>query len=778
MLARSQQHLVEEGAIKTDEFESIFSVIRRQDILLHHPYELFSTTVEEFINQAADDPQVMGIKMTLYRTSKDSPIIAALIRAAENGKQVMALVELKARFDEDNNIQWARHLEQSGVHVVYGVLGLKTHTKIVLVVRKEKEKLQSYVHIGTGNYNSKTSKLYTDLGLLTANQELGQDLVELFNYLTGFSKQQSFRRLLVAPVTLRKGMELLIRREIEHAQQGRQAVIRAKMNSLVDPSIIALLYEASQAGVVIELIIRGMCSLYPGRQGLSENIRVISIIGQFLEHSRIFSFANGGSPEVYIGSADWMSRNLDRRIEAVTPIEDPEHRQKLERLLQLYLDDNQGAWDMQSDGTFVQRKPENEDPRTQFPDSIRSRNGATASNPNNSLGFHASCVCDIRYNIPSKTNLKRQRSHPQQLFRKQKDSAPEILPIRNSHRCCSVLSSAQIHSGDQGDGDPSGIFRHDTTVVPEGTCVAVHRTSTICATRRAASHRLHRFLSEQHRTYSLLTAAEEIELAHHVQAMKQLQELPEEELTSRHRHKIRMGKRARDRMMAANLRLVVSVAKKYQNQGLELLDLVQEGAIGLERAVDKFDPAMGYKFSTYAYWWIRQGMTRAIDNSARTIRLPIHISEKLSKMRRISRELSHRFGRQPNRLELASAMGIEPRELEDLISQSAPCASLDAHARGEEDRSTLGELIPDPNGEEPMEGMDRSIQKEHLGGWLSQLNEREQKILRLRFGLGGEEPLTLAEIGRQINVSRERVRQLEAKAILKLRAMTNHQQAA
>jgi len=276
----------------------------------------------------------------------------------------------------------------------------------------------------------------------------------------------------------------------------------------------------------------------------------------------------------------------------------------------------------------------------------------------------------------------------------------------------------------------------------------------------------------------LLTPAEEIELAHHVQQMKDLLNLPLEQRSARQKHKIKMGKRARDRMMAANLRLVVSVAKKYQNQGLELLDLVQEGAIGLERAVDKFDPAMGYKFSTYAYWWIRQGMTRAIDNSARTIRLPIHISEKLSKMRRISRELSHRFGRQPNRLELANAMGIEPQDLEDLVSQSAPCASLDAHARGEEDRSTLGELIPDPNYDEPMEGMDRSIQKEHLGGWLSQLNEREQKIMRLRFGLDGEEPLTLAEIGRQINVSRERVRQLEAKAILKLRVMTTHQNAA
>ena len=276
----------------------------------------------------------------------------------------------------------------------------------------------------------------------------------------------------------------------------------------------------------------------------------------------------------------------------------------------------------------------------------------------------------------------------------------------------------------------------------------------------------------------LLTPAEEIELAHHVQKMKGLLDIPKEKVTPRERHQMRMGKRARDRMMAANLRLVVSVAKKYQNQGLELLDLVQEGAIGLERAVDKFDPAMGYKFSTYAYWWIRQGMTRAIDNSARTIRLPIHISEKLSKMRRISRELSHRLGRQPSRVELAGELGMEPKDLEDLMAQSAPCASLDSHARGEEDRSTLGELIPDPNYDEPMEGMDRNMQKEHLSGWLSQLNEREQKIMRLRFGLDGEEPLTLAEIGRQINVSRERVRQLESKAILKLRGMTTHQEAA
>ena len=380
VLRRAQRNMLEDGSIKEEEFESIFSVVRRRDVLLHHPYDLFSTSVEEFINQAADDPLVMGIKMTLYRTSKDSPIIAALIRAAENGKQVMALVELKARFDEDNNIQWAKHLESSGVHVVYGVLGLKTHTKIVLVVRKEKERLRSYVHIGTGNYNSKTSRLYTDLGLLSARPELGQDLVELFNYLTGFSKQQEFRKLLVAPVSLRKGMENLIRREIDHAQNGRGGHIRAKMNSLVDPDIIDLLYAASQAGVKIELIIRGMCCLYPGREGVSDNISVVSIIGRFLEHSRLFWFANGGEPEAYIGSADWMPRNLDRRVEAVTPIEEPALREQLERLLQIYLDDNRGSFDMHNDGSFSQRHPVGEERNSQLSLIETWRKGLPAKN--------------------------------------------------------------------------------------------------------------------------------------------------------------------------------------------------------------------------------------------------------------------------------------------------------------------------------------------------------------------------------------------------------------
>jgi polyphosphate kinase len=378
-LARTQKGQLEDGSIKAEEFESIFSVIRRGDVLLHHPYDLFSTSVEEFLNQAADDPSVLAIKMTLYRTSKDSPVVAALIRAAENGKQVMALVELKARFDEDNNIQWAKQLEASGVHVVYGVLGLKTHTKILLVVRKEKERLNSYVHIGTGNYNSKTSSLYTDIGLLTARPEFGADLVELFNYLTGFSKQQSFRRLLVAPVTLRNRMEGLIHREIEHAQAGRGGHIRAKMNALVDPAIIALLYEASQAGVTIELVVRGMCSLRPKLEGISDNINVVSVIGRFLEHSRLFWFANGSEPELFIGSADWMSRNLDRRVEAVAPIEDPRLRHQLEQVLDLYLQDT-GAWHMDSEGHFSQRQHDGEPRLTQQQMVRRWRGGLAPTN--------------------------------------------------------------------------------------------------------------------------------------------------------------------------------------------------------------------------------------------------------------------------------------------------------------------------------------------------------------------------------------------------------------
>jgi polyphosphate kinase len=374
-LARTQHSRLEDGSIKPEDFESIFAAIRRSDVLLHHPFDLFSTSVEEFVNQAADDPAVLAIKMTLYRTSKNSPVVAALIRAAENGKQVMALVELKARFDEDNNIQWARQLESSGVHVVYGVLGLKTHTKIILVVRREKQQLRSYVHIGTGNYNSKTSTLYTDLGLLSARPELGQDLVELFNYLTGFSKQQSFRRLLVAPVTLRRGMEAMIRREIDHARAGRGGHIRAKMNALVDPAIIALLYEASQAGVVCELLVRGMCSLRPGVEGLSETIHVTSVIGRFLEHSRLFLFANGGQREVYLGSADWMPRNLDRRVEAVVPIEDPALCDQLDALFTLYVNDNASIWDMRPDGSFVQRQPEGEVSRVQVTLMQRWRGG-------------------------------------------------------------------------------------------------------------------------------------------------------------------------------------------------------------------------------------------------------------------------------------------------------------------------------------------------------------------------------------------------------------------
>ena len=340
-----------------EEGEDFFSLIRKGDLLVHHPYHSFGGTVQRFITQAVEDPQVLAIKMTLYRTSGDSPIVNALINAAENGKQVAVLVELKARFDEENNINWARKLEQVGVHVVYGLVDLKTHTKIVLVVRREEKKIRRYVHIGTGNYNSKTARLYTDLGLLSCREDLGADLTDLFNYLTGYSRQRSYRKMLVAPVNLRDRITAMIEREIEHCRNGGTGRIVAKMNSLVDPKIIATLYQASQAGVQIDLIVRGICCLRPGIKGMSENIRVISIIGRFLEHSRIFYFYNQGQEEVYIGSADWMPRNLDRRVEAIVPVEDTDIIKDLQEILGIMLADNRQAWELQSDGQYVQRHP-------------------------------------------------------------------------------------------------------------------------------------------------------------------------------------------------------------------------------------------------------------------------------------------------------------------------------------------------------------------------------------------------------------------------------------
>ena len=328
------------------------------DLLVHHPYHSFSATVQQFIAQASRDPDVLAIKMTLYRTSGDSPIVRSLIAAAENGKQVAVLVELKARFDEENNILWARTLEQSGVHVVYGLVGLKTHTKTLMVVRREDDRIRRYIHIGTGNYNPKTAKLYTDLGLLTCREDLGIDLTNLFNFLTGYSRQRSYRKLLVAPVNMRDRMLELIDREIQHCQNGHSGRIVAKMNSLVDPGIIATLYKASSAGVKIDAIVRGICCLRPGIKDVSENIRVISIIGRLLEHSRIFYFQNGGTEEVYIGSADWMPRNLNRRVEAIVPVESPELVQDLQEILGIMLSDNRQSWELQSDGSYIQRRPQ------------------------------------------------------------------------------------------------------------------------------------------------------------------------------------------------------------------------------------------------------------------------------------------------------------------------------------------------------------------------------------------------------------------------------------
>ncbi len=339
--------------------KNVFEVLKKRDVLLHHPYTTYST-VTDFIAAAADDDDVQAIKICLYRTGKDSPIVSSLIRASQNGKQVTALVELKARFDEENNIEWARRLENEGVHVVYGIHSLKTHSKVALVVRREKEKLVRYVHLATGNYNPTTSRIYTDLGILTSDVEIGAEVSNLFNFLTGYSLQTDYKCLLVAPINMRERFIKLIEREISHKKAGKPARIIIKINSLTDVGIIEELYKASKAGVEIDLIIRGICALRPGVKSFSENIRVRSIVGRFLEHSRIFYFANGGDEaEVFIGSADLMQRNIDRRVEVVVPIKEPKIRQYLkETLLDAYLRDTANARTLQPDGTY-KRVPQN-----------------------------------------------------------------------------------------------------------------------------------------------------------------------------------------------------------------------------------------------------------------------------------------------------------------------------------------------------------------------------------------------------------------------------------
>jgi polyphosphate kinase len=327
----------------------VFEAIRRGDILVHHPYDSFSASVEAFVEQAARDPEVLAIKQTLYRTSSDSPIIHSLVRAAQAGKQVVALVELKARFDELANITFARTLETAGVHVVYGVVGLKTHAKTCLVVRREGAGVRRYAHIGTGNYNPTTARLYEDLGLLTADADLGADITDLFNLLTGYSRQREYRKLLVAPVTMRPALEALVRREMAHDDGS----IVLKMNSLVDAELIDALYEASQAGVGIDLLVRGICCLRPGVPGLSATVRVRSIVGRFLEHSRIYRFGSDARGYDYlIGSADWMPRNLDRRVEALTPVEDPALQMRLAEILRVGFDDDELAWELDGDGVW------------------------------------------------------------------------------------------------------------------------------------------------------------------------------------------------------------------------------------------------------------------------------------------------------------------------------------------------------------------------------------------------------------------------------------------
>jgi polyphosphate kinase len=335
----------------------IFEVVKQGSILLHHPYDSFQPVID-FLRAAARDPNVLAIKQTVYRVGQNAPAVEALLEAVGRRKQVAALVELKARFDEESNIGWARTLEQEGVHVVYGLLGFKVHCKVIMVVRKEGEGIRRYLHLGTGNYNAVTSQVYEDFGLFTCDPAVASDITDLFNHLTGYSTRHDFRKLLVAPFNLRSGLEKLIRREIEHARSGHKAHLIFKINAIIDPHLIRLLYEASQAGVKVDLLVRGMCCLKPGIKGVSENIKVRSIVGRYLEHSRLYYFYNGKAEEIYLGSADLMSRNLDRRVEVAFPVENVEHIRYLrDKILETYLQDNLRARVMCEDGTYLRLQP-------------------------------------------------------------------------------------------------------------------------------------------------------------------------------------------------------------------------------------------------------------------------------------------------------------------------------------------------------------------------------------------------------------------------------------
>jgi len=373
---------VTQPRLQADEDEAVdmFSVIRKGDLLVHHPYDSFSSSVERFVEQAVADPDVLAIKQTVYRTSDDSPLVPSLIRASERGKQAVCMVELKARFDEEANIQWAKSLEEAGVHVVYGIPGLKTHVKAVLVARREGDRVRHYVHVGTGNYHPKTARLYTDLGLFTADSEIGSDVAEMFNYLTGYGRPAAYRKVLVSPTTMRTTIVDEITKTVEAHRAGLHARIALKMNSLVDAACIRALYEASAAGVPIELNVRGICCLRPGVPGISETIRVSSIVGRFLEHSRIYAFERGEETHVVTGSADLMPRNLDSRVEMVAPILDPALKAEVMDVMERCIADNTNCWELDQSGSWTRLDPGNAEPRN-VQQELREQHAARAAEP-------------------------------------------------------------------------------------------------------------------------------------------------------------------------------------------------------------------------------------------------------------------------------------------------------------------------------------------------------------------------------------------------------------
>ena len=659
-LLRNEKYLFYERRVPQqpamiDRTRPVMEQAREHDLFLSYPYESMKPFIQ-LLNEAANDPEVVSIKMTLYRLASDSKIVEALVEAAEQGKEVVVLVELRARFDEENNIRWSRQLEDAGCRVIYGLNHMKVHSKLCLITGKRNNKIEYITQIGTGNYNEKTSRIYTDYSLITSSVDIGNEAANVFNHLSMGTTVDETQHLLVAPNCLQNKVLAMIDEEIAKAKEGKEGYVGVKINSLTDKKIIDKLIEAGKAGVKIRMIVRGICCLKAGVAGETDNIRIISIVGRFLEHSRIYIFGKD-DPKVYIASADFMTRNTVHRVEVAAPVYDPAIKARILDDFELFYEDDQKARE-QINGIYEELENLN----------IKIVDDYTAD-----------------------------------------------LDIDN------LIDLAETESADE-SYDADGMLADDSVKL---------------------------YLKEIGRI-PLLTTEEEIKLAERM---------------------ANGDPAAKKRLSEANLRLVVSIAKKYVRRGMQFLDLIQEGNLGLIKAVDKFDYTKGFKFSTYATWWIRQSITRAIADQARTIRIPVHMVETITKVKKMQSQLLHANGYEPTEDEIAEKLNMPLDKVREIIRIAQDPVSLETPI-GEEEDSHLGDFIPDEDAPAPADEACNSVLKQTIGEVLDTLTEREKRVIILRFGLIDGRQRTLEEVGQEFQVTRERIRQIETKALRKLRHPT------